>query len=90
MMGTRIRTFSYDAEKDLYTCPTGETLHRLGRDRRGGYVKYGAKPSSCDGCHLKSKCTNSTSGRWISRGLGEEHLERVRTYRHTEPYPARR
>jgi hypothetical protein len=61
-------------------------LHRLGRDYKGGYVRYGAKPSSCDGCHLKGQCTNSTKGRWLSRGLGEEYLERVRAYRDTEPY----
>ena len=81
-----IEDFVYDAEKDLYTCPSGETLHRLGRDYKGGYVRYGAKPSSCEGCHLKGECTNSTKGRWLSRGLGEEYLERVRAYRNTEPY----
>jgi transposase len=78
--------FAYDADRDVYTCPRGKTLHRLGRDRRRGYVKYGAKPSSCNECPLKSKCTNSTNGRWVSRGLEEEYLERVRAYRDTEPY----
>jgi hypothetical protein len=76
----------YDAEKDLYICPSGETLHRLGRDYTRGYVKYGAEPSSCAGCPLKSRCTNSRTERWLSRGLGEEYLERLRPYRHTEPY----
>ena len=33
-----IEDFLYDAEKDLYTCPQGETLRRQGYDRRGGYV----------------------------------------------------
>jgi hypothetical protein len=78
--------FAYDAERDLYICPRGETLRCLGRDRRGGYVKYGANPSSCNGCPLKSKCTNSSTGRWVSRSVGEEHLERVRAYRGTEAY----
>jgi hypothetical protein len=31
-----IEDFLYDAERDLYTCPRGETLRRGGRDRRGG------------------------------------------------------
>jgi Transposase DDE domain len=35
---------------------------------------------------MKSKCTNSPKGRWVSRGLDEEYLERVRAYRDTEPY----
>jgi hypothetical protein len=78
--------FAYDADRDLYACPAGETLRRLGRDRRGGYVRYGAEPSSCNGCPLKSKCTNSWKGRWVSRSVEEEYLERVRAYRDTEAY----
>ncbi len=30
-----IEDFVYDAEKDLYTCPAGETLRRRGHDHRG-------------------------------------------------------
>jgi transposase len=78
--------FAYDADRDVYTCPRGETLHRLGRDRRGGYVRYGVKTSSCNGCPLKSKCTNSSKGRWVSRSVEEGYLERVRAYRETEAY----
>ncbi|MBA2712629.1 MAG: transposase [Rubrobacteraceae bacterium] len=81
-----IEDFSYDAEKDLYTCPRGEVLRRRGRDRRGGYVRYAASASSCNPCPLKSKCTKSPKGRWLSRGLEEEYLERVRAYRETEAY----
>jgi hypothetical protein len=34
-------------------------------------------------------CTESPKGRWVSRSLEEEYLERVRAYRDTEPYRAR-
>jgi hypothetical protein len=81
-----IEDFVYDAQKDLYTCPQGETLRRRGRDHRGGYVRYAASASSCNPCPLKSRCTNGPKGRWLSRGLDEEYLERVRAYRHTEAY----
>jgi transposase len=81
-----IEDFVYDAQKDLYTCPSGETLRRRGHDHRGSYVRYAAKASVCNACPLKSKCTNSPKGRWLSRGLQEEYLERVRGYRRTEPY----
>lgn len=81
-----IEDFVYDAEKDLYTCPRGEPLRRQGYDRRGGYVRYAVRTSACEECPLKSKCTNSPKGRWVSRGLDEEYLERVRAYRDTEPY----
>jgi hypothetical protein len=81
-----IDAFEYDAEKDLYTCPAGQILRRRGHDHRGGYVRYAAKASTCNECPLKSKCTNSSNGRWVSRSLEEEYLERVRAYRDTEPY----
>jgi transposase len=81
-----IEDFAYDAEKDLYTCPAGETLRRQGHDRRGGYVRYAVRTGACNGCPLKSECTNSPKGRWVSRGLEEEYLERVRAYRNTGPY----
>ena len=81
-----IEDFVYDAEKDLYTCPQGEILRRRGHDRRGGYVRYAAQAAACKECPLKSKCTNSPKGRWLSRGLDEEYLDRVRAYRHTEAY----
>jgi transposase len=81
-----IEDFVYDREKDLYSCPAGETLRRRGHDHRGGYMRYAAKASVCNACLLKSKCTKSPKGRWVSRGLQEEYLERVRAYRHTEAY----
>jgi transposase len=81
-----IEDFVYDAEKDLYTCPRGEPLRRRGYDHRGGYVRYAASASSCDECPLKSGCTKGPKGRWLSRGLEEEYIERVRAYRRTEAY----
>jgi Transposase DDE domain/Transposase domain (DUF772) len=78
--------FTYDAEKDLYTCPRGELLRRRGYDHRERSVRYAAKPSACNACSLKTRCTKSTKGRWIRRSFEEEYLERVRTYRDTEPY----
>jgi hypothetical protein len=81
-----IDAFVYDAQKDLYTCPAGETLRRRGHDHRGSYVRYAAKASACKECPLKSKCTNTPKGRWVSRSLEEDYLERVRAYRATEAY----
>ena len=78
--------FTYDAEKDLYTCPKGELLVRRGYDYRERSVRYAARPSVCNSCSLKARCTKSTKGRWIRRSFDEEYLERVRTYRNTEPY----
>jgi transposase len=81
-----IEDFLYDAQRDLYTCPAGEVLRRQGHDRRGGYVRYAVRTAACMECPLRSKCTNSPKGRWVSRGLEEEYLERVRAYRQTAAY----
>ena len=61
-------------------------MRRRGYDHRGGYVRYAARSSVCNECPLKSKCTKSPKGRWVSRSLEEEYLERVRAYRDTEAY----
>ena len=78
--------FAYDAEKDLYICPQGETLHRKGHDYRERSIRYAAKPSACNPCPLKSRCTKSKKGRWIRRSFDEEYLERIRSYGDTEAY----
>ena len=78
--------FAYDAEKDVYICPQGETLHRKGHDYKERSIRYAAKPSACDPCPLKSRCTKSKKGRWIRRSFDEEYLERVRSYGDTEAY----
>jgi transposase len=78
--------FTYDAEKDIYTCPQGELLRRRGYDYGERSIRYAARASACEACSLKASCTKSTKGRWIRRSFEEEYLERVRAYRDTEPY----
>jgi hypothetical protein len=81
--------FAYDAEKDLYVCPAGETLRALGDPqgirRRGKVVTYRAKASVCAECALKPRCTNNKNGRSLRRSPGEEYIDLVRTYAETEP-----
>ena len=78
--------FVYDAEKDLYICPQGETLHRKGHDYKERSVRYAASPAACNPCPLKTRCTKSKKGRWLRRSFDEEYLQRVRAYGDTEPY----
>jgi transposase len=79
--------FVYDAEKDLYVCPRGETLHRQGLDYKERSIRYAARPSACNACPLKTRCTKSKEkGRWLRRSFDEEYLERVRGYGETEAY----
>jgi len=78
--------FTYDAENDLYTYPKDELLLRHGYDHRERSVRYAARPSACNACSLKVRCTKSTKGRWLRRSYEEEYLERVRGYRESESY----
>jgi transposase len=82
--------FAYDAEKDLYICPAGETLRALGDAEdirsRGKVVTYRAKASVCAGCSLKPRCTTNKNGRSLRRSPKDEYIDLVRAYMQTEPY----
>jgi hypothetical protein len=78
--------FVYDAKKDLYTCPQGETLRRQRYDHKERSVRYAVRPSSCNARPRKARCTKSAKGRWLRRSFEEEYLDRVRGYRDTAPH----
>jgi transposase len=86
----RKSAFTYDAEKDLYLCPAGETLRALGdaqdRRSRGKIVTYRARGSVCGACSLKPQCTTNKNGRSLRRGPGDEYIDLLRAYMLTEPY----
>jgi hypothetical protein len=59
-------------------------VHRAGKSGKG--IKYRAAASACRDCPLKERCTPGEGVRNISRYPNEEYVERVRTYRGSEPY----
>jgi len=63
--------FSYDAEKDVYRCPAGESLRHKGREFGPGTVihKYTAKIETCAACQFRSQCCpgNHYHGRSVTR-----------------------
>ncbi len=78
--------FRYEAQADQYRCPQGQLLHRVGEVTPDGRQLYRAPASICNACPVKGQCTTSTQGRRVYRYVGEEYLERVRTYHHTPAY----
>ncbi len=78
--------FSYDAERDVYVCPQGESLRRVGFFRNIRVIRYIGWPKVCNACPVKDQCTPGKSGRKIERSFDEEDVERVRAYHETEPY----
>src|SRR5215207_2506886 len=49
--------FRYDPENDHYLCPAGQTLRCHNQDYHNRRKRYRAKPSICNACELKAKCT---------------------------------
>jgi transposase len=65
--------FSYDPERDLFTCPAGETLHRLANSDQT-HRCYKAKGSICRRCPHFGVCTTSKTGRAVSVSIYEEAI----------------
>jgi hypothetical protein len=78
--------FRYDPENDHYLCPAGQTLRLHNEDRHNRRKRYRAKPSICNACELKAKCTTSDRGRVLYRAFDEDFYDRVRSYRGTFAY----
>jgi hypothetical protein len=78
--------FLYDPQADQYRCPQGQMLQRVGGVHPDGRQLYRAPASICNACSVKGQCTTSTQGRRVYRHVGEEYLERVRTYQQTLAY----
>jgi hypothetical protein len=78
--------FRYDPENDHYLCPSGQTLRSHNEDCHNRRKRYRAKPSTCNACQLKAKCTTNERGRMLYRPFEEDFCDRVRGYRGTFAY----
>lgn len=54
--------FEYDSDRDLFICPAGKVLSKVGRkeDKKGRW-KYRASARDCRCCSLKSQCTRTSA-----------------------------
>jgi transposase len=62
----RLAAFTYDRERDCYTCPANELLLRKQIMRKEKCVIYAAPAARCETCALKPRCTGSRR-RFVSR-----------------------
>ncbi|HWR13897.1 MAG TPA: transposase [Terriglobales bacterium] len=73
--------FTYVPENDLWRCPSGQHLHRESYDETFRIARYRAQPHHCNNCTMKSRCTDSNSGRvlehqpesWVQSGMRRFH-----------------
>jgi len=73
-----IEQFRYDAQRDVFVCPAGKELRRVGRmsGRRGRY-KYRARQRDCQACPLRDQCTSAPM-RCLNAGKDHWALVRLR------------
>ena len=77
--------FKYDATKDVYICPAGDTLTyrfaTLELDRELKYYRAG----KCQQCDLKSRCTRNKANRTITREANEHLMEAMAARMQDQP-----
>lgn len=78
--------FVYQSNSDSYLCPQGHELRRFGRNKTEQTWVYKADAESCSPCPIREACTNSNTGRSLSRSIFQHVLEAIDLYRQTEAY----
>jgi transposase len=77
--------FKYDATKDVYLCPAGDTLtYRFATVELDRELKY-YRASNCKTCALKSRCTRNKANRTITREANEHLMEAMATRMQQQP-----
>lgn len=71
------RQFHYDAARDTFCCPAGQTLSRKALQKDRHRVLYKAPATACGACALKSRCTRSPQ-RYVYREVHQAVLDRMR------------
>jgi hypothetical protein len=78
----RIGGFTYHSHLDAWECPEGERLHRIETDMQQRLARYRARAHVCNACPRKPDCTDSDSGREVTRMLDPwPHSEAGRFHR---------
>ena len=78
--------FTFDKERNVYTCPAGKTLTTTGRIHDGETLLYRASTYDCGPCPLKPKCCPKTPGRKIQRSIYEQARDVARALAKTEAF----
>jgi hypothetical protein len=74
--------FTYHSHLDAWECPEGERLHRIETDMQRRLARYRAQAHACNSCPRKRDCTDSDTGREVTRMLDPwPHSEAGRFHR---------
>ena len=80
------KDFTYDAERNVYTCPAGKTLATTGHVSTDNGIRYLASVLECRDCPLKPKCCPNMPSRRIVRDVKEAARDVARTLAKTEAF----
>jgi len=76
--------FSYDPEKDCFTCPCGKLLRHTTTDKNGKRT-YRSTPKDCRSCPLRERCgANEKGQRVLNTHIWQEYLDLAEQIRKTE------
>lgn len=65
----RTAGFTFLDHLDAWECPEGERLHRIETDLHQRLARYRARAQVCNSCPRKGDCTDSETGREVTRPL---------------------
>jgi transposase len=75
--------FTYDEATDRYQCPAGQTLFPRPYNERRQSTEYLPRKGVCAACPLRAQCTDSPSGRHITRHREHALVLRARAQAHS-------
>lgn len=86
--------FTFDAEHDLYICPSGKELKQYRRaftaprsgPNKDATIRYRARKSDCEACSLKQRCTPKEPQRKVTRSIYEPSRDVARALSQTQQY----
>jgi transposase len=79
--------FTFDKERNVYTCPAGKSLTTTGKPVNSGEtILYRASAFDCGPCPLKPQCCPKTPGRKIPRSIYEEARDVARALAKTAAF----
>jgi transposase len=71
-----VSQFIYESEQDRYRCPAGHYLSYHNFKKEDQLIEYKiTDPAMCAGCALHSRCTQSKSGRSVTRPIFSELVQ---------------
>jgi transposase len=78
--------FTFDPERNIYTCPAGKVLKTTGNVGDDHMLRYLASKRDCDACPLKPQCCPRMLFRKVTRDLNEDARDLARALMRTSEF----